>query len=74
MGEVKLTKAQRSLLQLASQGLVDTTWGHPDAEALGALGLVTIRHCVPASSFVGGQVVTITPAGRAALTQGQADD
>lgn len=65
-----LTEAQREFLRLAVQGEVDTTWSHPDAEALAARGLVTIRRCVPASSFVGGTVVKITDAGRAALVGG----
>lgn len=64
---VKLTAAQRKLLALTGQGEVDVSWGHPEAKFLGAAGLVTIRHCVPASTFVGGQVIKITPAGRQAL-------
>lgn len=67
---MKLTKAQHELLRLAGQGEVDTTWGHPDAAALAARGLLTVRHCVPASAFVGGQVAKITDAGRAALEHG----
>mgnify|MGYP006935472682 CR=1 FL=1 len=65
----KLTPEQQALLRLASQGEVDTTWGHPDAESLAERGLVTIRRCVPASAFVGGQVVKITPAGRSTLQE-----
>lgn len=65
---MRLTDDQWGLLCLASEGEVDTTWGHPDVVALASLGLITVRRLIPGGAFPGGQVVKITPAGLAALS------
>lgn len=64
-----LTKAQRKFLKLADAGELDTSWGHPEAQSLADLGLVTISRFRQGSAFVGGQTAQITDAGRALLAK-----
>lgn len=65
---VKLTKAQRELLELADQGELEISHAHPEAVALDAIGLLNIGgRIMRGGGILFSRSARITEAGRAAL-------
>lgn len=65
----KLTEAQRELLELATQGELEISHGHPVAHELDAMGLLSIGGMIlRGGGILFSRSAKITDAGRQAIT------
>lgn len=67
---LKLTQAQRELLELAAQGELAISYNHPIAAELSDIGLMALGpHITDSIQILFSRSAKITPGGRAALQE-----